>query len=402
MFGSKRVASVPPYLFTEINRKKEALIESGVDLIDLGVGDPDKPTPKHIIENLFTEMSNAENMKYPSVNGCTEFRVAVADFYQRQFNVDLDPDTEVLALIGSKEGLAHLIPSLLDPGDYLLTTDPCFTIYPMATYLANANFHAMPLTEKNNYQPNFFNIPKEILEKSKLMILNYPNNPTSATVDVDFFNNAVEFGKKHRIPIANDSAYNMISFGDYKAPSILQADGAKDIAVEIGTLSKTYNMTGWRIGYIVGNKDVIGALRIYKGNTDTGQFTPIQKAAAFALQSDQSLIDEQSKLYEERLEMMVNTLNDIGMPTKMPKATVFVWSQIPEGFTSSQFAEMLLVEAGVLVVPGTGFGPFGEGYVRISSTVPTERIKEALKRMKELLKKDKPDSRNAYVISEGK
>lgn len=259
-FQSKRVAQIPPYLFAEINKKKAALIQSGVDVIDLGIGDPDLPTPPHIVDKLIEEMQDPKNLKYPSFVGCAEFRQAVANFYKRQYDVELDPDTEVLALIGSKEGLAHLIPTLIDPGDTVLIPDRGYPVYRMATYLANGQDYYMPLKQENNYEPQFDLIPEDIRQKAKLMFLNYPGNPTSATVDLEFFDRAVSFARKHQIPIGHDSAYNMITFDGYKAPSILEAAGAKEIAVEFGSLSKTYNMTGWRIGYIVGNKDIIKSL----------------------------------------------------------------------------------------------------------------------------------------------
>jgi LL-diaminopimelate aminotransferase len=383
-YQSNRVAQIPPYLFAEMNKKKAALIESGVDVIDLGIGDPDLPTPEHIVEKLIVEMQDPKNLKYPSFIGCIEFRRAVADFYKKQFDVILDPETEVLALIGSKEGIAHLIPSLIDPGDYVLIPDPSYPVYRMATTLANGQFYNMPLTQENNFQPEFDLIPEEITQQAKLMFLNYPSNPTTATVDLDFFQRAVSFAQKHQIPIAHDAAYNMVTFDGYKAPSILQINGAKEIAVEFGSLSKTYNMTGWRIGYIVGNKEMIKSLSILKNNMDSGQFTPIQKAAAFALNSDQSSIAKHNRIYRERMNVVLDGLKSIGVKVDPPKGSFFIWAPVPVGYTSISFVTSVLEQTGVIITPGNAFGPSGEGYFRISLSVPNLRLYEAMNRIKQI------------------
>ncbi|MFD0828784.1 LL-diaminopimelate aminotransferase [Neobacillus sp. M.A.Huq-85] len=385
-FISKRIGQIPPYLFAEINKKKAAMIASGVDIIDLGIGDPDLPTPKHIIDKLVEELQDPYQLKYPSFTGCAEFRNAVADFYLRQYGVKLDPETEVLALIGSKEGIAHLIPTLIDPGDYVLIPDPSYPVYRMATMLANGQYYNMPLTKDNNFEPDFTAIPKEILEQSRLMLLNYPGNPTAATVDLSFFNQAIEFAQKHQIPIAHDSAYNMVTFDEYKAPSILQAEGAKEVAVEFGSLSKTYNMTGFRIGYVVGNKQIIKALSILKSNTDTGQFTPIQKAAAFALNSDQGCVAKHNQIYKQRMLSMVEGFKSIGVKAEPPKGSFFIWAPVPKGYTSTEFMTNVLEQTGVILTPGNAFGPSGEGYFRVSLSVPSERLHEAIERIKQNLK----------------
>ncbi|MGG0644585.1 LL-diaminopimelate aminotransferase [Sporosarcina gallistercoris] len=382
-YQSDRLGQIPPYLFAEINKKKAALIEKGVDVIDLGIGDPDLPTPPHIVGKLVEEMQNPANFKYPNFIGCLEYRQAIADFYLRHYGVDLDPETEVLALIGSKEGIAHLIPTLIDPGDMVLIPDPSYPVYRMATLLANGQYFDMPLLKENNFEPDFSSIPPEVIERSKLMFLNYPGNPTSATVDIDFFKNAVAFSKQHGIPIAHDSAYNMVTYSDYTAPSILQVEGSKDVAVEFGSLSKTYNMTGWRIGYVVGNKEIIKALSVLKSNTDTGQFTPIQKAAAFALNSDQGCVSTHNGIYEERLAVVLEGLTSIGIHVEPPKGSFFVWAPVPEGFTSTGFVTHVLEKTGVIVTPGNAFGPSGEGYFRISLSVPDTRLIEAINRIKE-------------------
>lgn len=381
-YQSNRMGQIPPYLFAEINKKKAALVKAGVDVIDLGIGDPDLPIPPHIVDKLAEELKEPSNFKYPSFIGCVEYRQAVADFYSRQYKVDLDPETEILALIGSKEGIAHLIPALIDPGDYVLIPDPSYPVYRMATLLANGQYYNMPLLKENNFEPDFSLIPKAILDQSKLMFLNYPGNPTSATVDIEFFKRAVAFSKKHGIPIAHDSAYNMVTFSGYTAPSILQVAGAKDVAVEFGSFSKTYNMTGLRIGYVVGNKEIIKALTILKSNTDTGQFTVIQKAAAFALNSDQSCIAEHNSIYKKRMDATIEGLASIGIKVDPPKGSFFIWAQVPAGYTSTEFVTNVLEKTGVILTPGTAFGPSGEGYFRLSLSVPNERLFEAINRIK--------------------
>lgn len=385
-FSSERISQIPPYLFAEINNKKAKMIKAGVDIIDLGIGDPDLPTPKHIVEKLSEEAQDPKNLKYPSFVGCPEFKQAVADFYSREYGVELDPETEVLALIGSKEGIAHIIPTLVDPGNYVLIPDPSYPVYRMAALLANALYHNMPLTKENNFHPDFAAIPKEILGRSKLMFLNYPGNPTAATVELPFFKEAIAFAKKHKIPIAHDFAYNMVTFDSYKAPSILQVEGVKDIAVEFGSLSKTYSMTGFRIGYVVGNREIIKALSVLKSNTDTGQFTPIQKAAAYALNGDQSCVTQYNQIYKERMAAMLDGLKSIGVEVDPPKGSFFIWAPVPEGYTSAEFVTNVLEQTGVIITPGNAFGPSGEGYFRVSLSVPSERLYEAVNRIKEKLK----------------
>lgn len=384
-YKSDRIAQIPPYLFAEINQKKAEMIRAGVDIIDLGIGDPDLPTPRHIVDKAVEEMRNPINHKYPGFTGCQEFREAVAKFYSREYGVALDPDSEVLALIGSKEGIAHLIPSLIDQGDYVLIPDPSYPIYRMATLLANGKVFTMRLTKENNFEPDFTLIPNQIKEQAKLMFLNYPSNPTSATVDINFFSKAIEFAKENYIPIAHDFAYNMISFDHYKAPSILQMKGAKDVAVEFGSLSKSYNMTGWRIGYVVGNREMIKSLAILKSNTDTGQFMPIQKAAAFALNGDQSCIAEHNSIYKERMTVLIDGLKTIGIHVEPSKGTFFIWAPVPKGYTSSEFVTTVLEQTGVIFTPGSAFGEMGEGYFRVSLSVPSDRLNEAVERIKSKL-----------------
>lgn len=383
-FTSQKIKDIPPYIFSEINKKKAELKNKGVDVIDLGIGDPDLSTPQPIIDQLIKEMGNQQNFKYSTYSGCLEFREAVSSFYKKQYGVDLDPETEILTLIGSKEGIANLVPTLVDPGDYVLAPDPSYGVYRMATHLAGGRTHSMPITEENNFKPELDVLPDDIIKKARLMFLNYPSNPTSAMVDLSFFNKAVQFGKEHNIPIAHDFAYNMISFQE-PAPSILQAEGAKDIAIEFGSLSKSYNMTGWRIGYAVGNKEIINSLSVIKSNTDTSQFLPIQKAAAYALNMDQSIVSENVEIYRERMHTFVNGLNALGFNVTPPDGSFFVWFPVPKGFTSGSFASEVLEKCGVVVTPGSAFGSSGEGYARVSLTHSVERLKEVIERLKKIL-----------------
>ncbi|MFC7392781.1 LL-diaminopimelate aminotransferase [Scopulibacillus cellulosilyticus] len=385
--ASQIVQQMPPYLFSNLNRKKETLKKQGVDIIDLGIGDPDLPTPTFIIDQLIKELEHPENFRYSAFNGCPEFRQAVSDFYFKHFQVEIDENKEVQTLIGSKEGIAHLIQAMIDPGDFVLIPDPCYPVYKMAVHLAGGKIFPMPLKAENGFKPVFESIPIDVLKKAKLAFLNYPSNPTGATVDIEFFEKAVAFFKKHGIYIAHDSAYNLVTYGDYQAPSILQVDGAKEMAVEFGSLSKAFNMTGWRIGYLVGHKEIINTLLTVKSNLDSSQFLPIQKAAAIALESDLSFLKERNAVYEKRGKVMCQALQDIGIETGPLKGSIFLWVKVPESMTSASFCERLLEEAGVVVTPGTAFGDHGEGYFRISLSVPDERLREAAGRIKQFLMK---------------
>jgi len=379
---SQRVANIPPYLFSEINRKKQALIEQGVDVIDLGIGCPDLPTPPHIVNRLIEEMKDPNNHKYSGYSGCLEFRKAVAQFYKERFNVELDPETEVLTLIGSKEGIANFITASVDPGDVVLLPDPGYPTYQTATILADGTPYSMPLLRENQYFPDFANIPDPIKEKAKVMFLNYPGNPTAASADQSFFQKAVDFARQNQLTIAHDAAYQMVTYDGYKAPSILQADGAKDVAIEFGSLSKTYAMTGWRIGYAVGNKEALKALSVVKSNVDTSQFLPIQKAAATALSADQACVSEYNEIYKQRRDGVLKALHELGIQADCPKGGFFIWASVPKGYSSSKFVSTVLEKAGVIVTPGTAFGDHGEGYFRLSLSVPTERLQEAIDRIK--------------------
>jgi len=383
-FTSQKIKDIPPYIFSEINKKKAELKDKGVDVIDLGIGDPDLSTPQPIIDELIKEMGDQQNFKYSNYSGCIEFREAVASYYKKQYDVDLDPETEILTLIGSKEGIANLVPTVVNPGEYVLVPDPSYGVYRMAAHLADAQSYSMPITEENNFKPELEKLPDDIKKQASLMFLNYPSNPTAAMVDLDFFNKAVAFGKENSIPIAHDFAYNTVSFND-PAPSMMQAEGAKDIAVEFGSLSKSYNMTGWRIGYVVGNKEIIKGLSVIKSNTDTSQFLPVQKAAAFALNMDQSVVTENVEIYRERMNAFVEGLSKLGLDVTPPDGSFFVWFPVPKGYTSGTFASEVLEKCGVVVTPGSAFGTSGEGYARVSLTHSVERLQEVIDRLRKVL-----------------
>ncbi|MFD1039979.1 LL-diaminopimelate aminotransferase [Virgibacillus byunsanensis] len=383
-FVSNKVKNLPPYLFSEFQRKKRQLEAKGIDVIDLGIGAPDLPTPEFVIDKMVEEARKPENHRYSTYSGCVEFKEAVAGYYKTQYDVDLDPETEVLALIGSKEGIANLVQAVINPGDTVLLPDPCYPVYRTAVHLADGNVVDLPLDSENGYTPRFERVAKEKLQNAKLMLLNYPSNPTSATVNVNTFLEAITFAKRNNLMLAHDAAYDLVTFQGYKAPSVLQAPNAKDYAVEFGSMSKSFSMTGWRIGYVVGNKSVIQALATLKSNIDTCQFLPIQKAAATALNSDLSAVAVNNKIYQGRMEKMHAALQQLGIDAEVPKGTIFIWAKVPKGYTSLSFVNHLLDEAGVIVTPGTAFGPSGEGYFRIALSVTTERLDEVVQRMKKL------------------
>ncbi|MDN5331101.1 MAG: LL-diaminopimelate aminotransferase [Tepidanaerobacteraceae bacterium] len=382
---AERIKKIPPYLFAQMDKKIAELKKKGVDVISLGVGDPDLPTPPHIVEALERAANDPECHKYPAYEGSLEFRKAVATYYKRRFGVELDPESEVMALIGSKEGIAHIFFAFIDPGDYALIPDPGYPVYKTATLFAGGVPYPMPLLKENNFLPDFSSIDTQVAKKAKLMFLCYPNNPTAAVADEKFFEEAVEFAKTYDIIICHDSAYVDITFDGYRAPSLLSVKGAMDIGVEFGSLSKPYRMTGWRIGYAVGNKDIISALGVIKTNIDSGQFTAIQRAGIEALLGPQDSVYEMLSVFEKRRDLVIETFKEIGLEVEPPKGTFYIWVPVPEGYTSQSFAEMLIEKAAVVVTPGVGYGDYGEGYVRISLTTPDERLKEAMRRIKESL-----------------
>jgi len=380
---SERLKSLPPYLFKEIDRQKDEARARGIDIIDLGVGDPDMPTPPHIIRTLEKAANDSANHKYPSYTGMDTFNKAVAGWYKKRFNVNLDPAKEVVTLIGSKEGIAHIPLAFINPGDMALVPNPGYPVYEIGVKFAGGDVYSMNLLKENDYLPDLDAVPEDVAQKAKLMFINYPNNPTSAVADMVFFDKLVSYAKKHEIIVCHDAAYTEMAFDEYKPISFLEADGAMETGIEFHSLSKTYNMTGWRIGFAVGRAEVIQALGQVKSNIDSGAFQAVQIAGIAALEGDQTCIDEMNEIYTKRRDLLINGLRKLGLTAKKPKATFYVWIDVPDGYTSAAFASHLLTKAGVVVTPGNGFGAAGEGYVRMALTVDIERIKEVLKRIKE-------------------
>ena len=378
---SRRVESLPPYLFVEISRKIAERKARGEDVVSFGIGDPDIPTPPHIIERLCKEAHVSANHRYPESEGLPELRKTIANWYLRRFGVSLDPEKEVAPLIGSKEGIAHIALCLLNPGDTALITDPGYPVYSIGTSLVGGVPYYLPISPQNHFLPDLDNIPAQILEKTKILWLNYPNNPTGAVADLKFFNKAVEFAKKHNICICHDGPYSEVAFDGYAPVSFLQAEGAKDVGIEFHSLSKTYNMTGWRIGMAVGNAAVINALKTVKSNIDSGIPQAIQYAAIEALNGPQDCIKEHNNLYQQRRDLIVDTLNKMGLETIPPKASLYIWAKVPNGYTSVEFATDLLDKVGVVVIPGIGYGQNGEGYIRLSVTIADASLLKGLSRM---------------------
>ncbi|MCX7970892.1 MAG: LL-diaminopimelate aminotransferase [Negativicutes bacterium] len=380
---AERISKVPPYLFATIDKKKREAIERGVDIISFGIGDPDRPTPPGVIEAMTREIGKPENHRYPDYEGCPEFRRAVAEWYRRRFGITLDPDSEVITLIGSKEGIAHIYLAYVDPGDYSLVPDPAYPVYRLGTLFAGGQPHTMPLLKKNKFLPDFSAIPSEIANKAKIMMLNYPNNPTGAVADLKFFAEAVAFCREYDIVLCHDCAYSEMTFDGYRAPSLLQVEGARELAVEFNSLSKPFNMTGWRLGFAVGCREVISALGIIKTNVDSGQFTAVQKAGIAALlDTPDSFLTGMNEIYRRRRDVLVAGLNELGLKVEKNLATFYLWVEVPDNCTSIEFASLLLDKCGIICVPGTGYGEYGEGYVRFALTVEEARIGEALMRMK--------------------
>jgi LL-diaminopimelate aminotransferase len=381
---AKRIEQIPPYLFAEIDKKKEEMRQKGMDLIDLGIGDPDLPTPKPIIERLKKAAEDPRNHRYPSYEGMIEFRTAVAKWYERRFHVKLDPKTEVLSLIGSKEGIAHIPLAFVNPGDYVLVPSPGYPVFRVSTLFAGGTPYFLPLRKENGFLPNLSEIPKEIAEKAKLLFINYPNNPTSAIAERPFFEEVVAFARRYQIIVCHDAAYSEIAFDGYKPLSFLEVEGAKEVGIEFHSLSKTFNMTGWRIGFVVGCPEIISGLGRVKTNIDSGLFQAIQEAGTEALNHFNTPLPEIIKIYERRRDVMVEGLQEIGLEVEKPEATFYLWIRVPRGYTSAQFATLLLEQAGIVATPGNGFGEAGEGYIRMALTVDETRLKEAIERLKKI------------------
>jgi LL-diaminopimelate aminotransferase len=381
---AQRLTQLPPYLYVQIRKKVREAQERGVDVISLGVGDPDQPTPGHVIEALSKAANDAANHQYPTgeQKGMPAFRKAVAAWYERRFGVTLDPESEVLALIGSKEGNHHLALAVLNPGDTAIVPDPGYPAYLASAIFAGATVERVPLRAENKFLLDFADVPEDLARRTKVIWLSYPNNPTTAVAPLDFWERAVDFCKRHDIVLASDNPYSEISFDGYKTTSALQAKGAKDVVVEFNSLSKPYNMTGWRIGMAVGNKDLIAAIDQVKENTDSGIFNAVQYAGIAALEGSQDIVERNIAVYKRRRDLVIETLRDIGLEVEPPKATFYIWAPIPRGTTSMEFAGRLLDLCGVVVTPGVGYGSLGEGFVRISLSTPDARLEEAMARIR--------------------
>jgi LL-diaminopimelate aminotransferase len=381
---STRIKDLPPYLFAELDRKKEEVRARGVDIIDLGVGDPDRPTPKHIVDRMKRETAVPANHQYPSYEGLLSFRSAAANWYRRRFGVSLDPSSEVVTLIGSKEGIAHFPLAFVNPGDRVLVPDPGYPVYHIATLFAGGRSHFMPLLRENGFLPDLDRIPRPVLDKAKILFLNYPNNPTSAVADRKFYRKVLGFAEKHDLIVAHDVAYTEIYFDAKKPMSILELPGAKKRCIEFHSLSKTYNMTGWRIGFAVGNPELVAGIGKVKTNVDSGVFQAVQGAGIEALTSGDEITEAIRRTYRERRDILVPGLRALGLDPVEPRATFYVWIPVPKGYTSASFCSHLLEEAGIVTTPGNGFGKSGEGYIRIALTKEKGRIREALSRMQKV------------------
>jgi len=378
---AKRIEKLPPYLFAEISRKIAEKRAQGVDVISFAVGDPDMPTPSHVVDALCQAARDPANHRYPETDGLPDLRRAIARWYERRFDVSLDPDREVLPLIGSKEGIGHIALCFIDPGDLALVPDPGYPVYSVGTMFAGGDCYFMPLSEENDFLPDLEAIPEAVARRAKLMWISYPNNPTGAVAELDFFEQVVRFAKKHGIAVCHDAPYTEVAFDGYRPLSFLQAAGARDVGVEFHSFSKSYNMTGWRIGMVVGNATMVDALMRVKSNLDSGIPQAIQRMAIAALEGPQECIAEHNAIYQRRRDRLVAALARMGLKVRPPKASLYLWARLPEGRTSLEFASRLLDDIGVVVTPGIGYGPHGEGYVRLSLTIPDEQMEDGLRRL---------------------
>ncbi|MBI4180409.1 MAG: LL-diaminopimelate aminotransferase [Chloroflexi bacterium] len=378
---AQRIEKLPPYLFVGITRKIAEKRAKGEDVITFAIGDPDIPTPPHIIDRLCQAAKDPVNHRYPESEGLPELRQAIAEWYQKRFGVSLDPNKEVLPLLGAKEGIAHIAFCFIDPGDIALVPDPAYPVYAIGTLLAGGESYYLPLTAENNFLPDFNRIPEDITQRARLLWLNYPNNPTGAVAELDFFERTVEFARQHNLPVCHDAPYSEVAFDGYQPVSFLQADGAKEVGVEFHSLSKSFNMPGWRIGMAVGNAAMINALKTLKSNVDSGIPQAIQYAAIEALGGPQDCIQEHNAIYQRRRDLVVETLNKLGFEAKTPKASLYVWAKVPKGYNSVDLATDLLEQVNVVVIPGIGYGPSGEGYVRLSLTIPDASLVKGLSRL---------------------
>jgi len=401
---SHHMDKLPPYLFARINQLKLEARQAGKDVIDFGMGNPDQPAPPHVVDKLCEVARDPRTHRYSASKGIQHLRRAMSRWYAERFGVDLDPDTEVISVIGSKEGICHLFLAILDEGDMVLVPNPSYPAHYYGVVIAGGHVQMMPLTPESDFLPDLSKVMTDCMyPRPKVLVLNYPNNPTTQVVDLAFFEEVVEFAKKEKLLVVHDLAYSEICFDGYTSPSFLQAKGAKEVGIEFYSLSKTYNMAGWRIGFAVGNRQVIDALAKLKSYYDYGVFTPVQVAAIAAIEGDQSCVDEQVELYRQRRDVLVNGLNDLGWNVPLPKATLYVWAPIPEKFKalgSLKFSELLLEEALVASSPGVGFGPAGEGYLRLALVENELRIKQALRGIRSMMKSDKAESMAAMADKE--
>ena len=378
---AKRLDRLPPYLFVDINRRIADLRAQGIDIVTFAIGDPDMPTPGHIIERICREAHVPANHRYPETDGLPELHEAIADWYAARFDVDLDPDTEVLPLIGSKEGIGHIALCFVESGSVVLVPDPGYPVYSMSTMIAGGNPYYMPLTADNQFIPDLDAIPSTVASKATMMWLNYPNNPTGAGTTLEFFERAVDFAAKHNIVVCHDAPYTEVYFDGKRPPSLMQAKGARDVGVEFHSLSKTYHMTGWRIGMVVGNKDVLRALFTVKSNLDSGIPQAIQLAAVEALRGPQTIVEEHNRVLQRRRDKLIAVLNQIGLEARVPDGTFYVWARVPEGYTCVSLTRELLDKVHVAVTPGIGYGAEGENFIRFSITLPDDRLEEGVQRL---------------------
>ena len=379
-----RIEKIPPYLFARLDKKKEEARKKGLDLVDLSIGDPDLPTPGHIVRKMQEATADPRNHRYPSYEGMFEFRKAVADWYMKRFGIELNPATEVVTLIGSKEGIAHMPWAYLDEGDVALIPSPGYPVYKVTTLLTGGISYMMPLREENGFMPVYDQIPEDVRDKAKILFINYPNNPTGAHATDELYERTISEASKHNILVCHDAAYSEVTFDGYQARSILQFDKEKKYSVEFHSLSKTYCMTGWRIGFAVGNADAIQNLGRLKTNIDSGVFQAVQLAGIEALTGNQDCVENMRTVYGRRRDVVVDGLSSIGIHVRKPLGTFYIWARVPAGYRSADFCEKLIEEKGLVVTPGSGFGDEGEGYFRISTTAAEERIKEAIARLKSM------------------
>ena len=378
---ASRMDRVPPYLFVEISRKIAEKKAQGIDVISFGIGDPDIPTPASVVDRLRDTALDTPNHRYPETDGLPEFRQAVADWYQRRFGITVRPDEETLPLIGAKEGIGHAALCFIEPGDIALVPDPGYPVYSVGTWFAGGECHWMPLLEENGWLPDLDAIPQDVARKAKVIWLNYPNNPTGAIADGDYFAKVVEFAKAYDIAVLHDASYSEVAFDGYRPVSFLETPGAMDVGVEFHSLSKSYNMTGWRLGMAVGNADIISALMVVKSNLDSGVPNAIQYMGIEAMALSQDDIDARNRVYERRRDRVVQTLQAVGLDAIPPKASLYVWTRIPQGFSSAEFTAKLLEEANIVVTPGNGYGQYGEGYIRLSLTIGDDDMERGLERL---------------------